>query len=135
MKNWIRNVVEGRLFKVPWMCVTVPLIADRGQHRVVLEVIRPDADARLVRRHAAGRVAGGDEVDPQPAVREDAVGEDAVARARLAPRRPLRTLEADPVAQPGVAPADRVARAAELLTMTPLTSLPSGALPVMSVPM
>ena len=115
------------------MCSDCAVGGDRGQDRVVLEVVGTDADAGLIGGDAAGRVAGSDQVDPEPAVREDAVGQDAVAGSRLdAEHRPGHGRRCCcPGPRP---PADRVVAGA-VAEDTPSTSLPSRVAPLMSVPM
>ena len=88
VKNWIRNVVVGHAVQGPLDRTRRRAADGRDEHRVVLEVVRPRADPGLVGRDAAGRVARRDEVDPQLAVRDDAVGEDASCPSPTRPRRP-----------------------------------------------
>ena len=58
--------------------------ADGGlKDRIVLQIIGAGAKARRVRRNPARRVAIGNQVDTDPAVGENAVGQDAVAGSRL----------------------------------------------------
>ena len=53
VKNWIRKVVLGTLFSVPWMWVSEPFEVTVGQDRVILEVVGP------VRLRSIGRDAVG----------------------------------------------------------------------------